>query len=376
MERRVTATLRGDPGSSGVVMGPLRQASVFLIISTVLVGRLVPYFEMTSNPASPFSISSLTSSTFWIAFKSVIVATTSLTKIDGQAGRLIYRGYDVTQLAGRVSYESVAHLLWYGHLPNRQELSTLETRFSREHVLPNQVIGFLKGESKVADPLSALQTSVSILGGLGSRNEPSLIDSSIGLTARMPTIVATYHRMRKGQEPVTPRTGLGHAANYLYMLNNKPGRPEHVHALDSYFTLLADHSLNASTFVARIAASTLTDVHSAVVAAISALKGPLHGGAPIYVWEMLQSIRTPENAESWLRERLQKHDRIMGFGHRVYRTEDPRSRVLKELARQIVDPSLFELATTVEDTARRLLREQHPERPIDVNVEFYSSVVL
>jgi len=304
------------------------------------------------------------------------VATTSLTKIDGQAGRLIYRGYDVTQLAGRVSYESVAHLLWYGHLPNRQELSTLEIRFSREHVLPNQVIGFLKGESKVADPLSALQTSVSILGGLGSRNEPSLIDSSIGLTARMPTIVATYHRLRKGQEPVTPRPGLGHAANYLYMLNSKPGRPEHVHALDSYFTLLADHSLNASTFVARIAASTLTDVHSAVVAAISALKGPLHGGAPIYVWEMLQSIGTPENAESWLRDRLQKHDRIMGFGHRVYRTEDPRSRVLKELARQIVDPSLFELATTVEETARRLLREQHPERPIDVNVEFYSSVVL
>src|SRR5438552_4035412 len=130
----------------------------------------------------------------------VIVATTSLTKIDGQAGRLIYRGYDVTQLAGRVSYESVAHLLWYGHLPNRQELSTLETRFSREHVLPNQVIGFLKGESNVADPLSALQTSVSILGGLGSRNEPSLIDSSIGLTARMPTIVHTYHRSRKRRE--------------------------------------------------------------------------------------------------------------------------------------------------------------------------------
>ncbi|HVH15193.1 MAG TPA: citrate/2-methylcitrate synthase, partial [Candidatus Angelobacter sp.] len=254
----------------------------------------------------------------------VIVATTSLTKIDGQAGRLIYRGYDVTQLAGRVSYESVAHLLWYGHLPNQQELSALEARFSREHALPNQVIGFLRGESKVAEPLSALQTSVSILGGLRGRTEPSIIDSSIDLTARMPTIVAAYHRLRKRQEPVTPRPGLGHAANYLYMLNNKPGRPEHVRALDSYFTLLADHSLNASTFVARIAASTLTDVHSAVVAAISALKGPLHGGAPIYVWEMLQSIGTPENAERWLRDRLQKHDRIMGFGHRVYRTEDPR----------------------------------------------------
>lgn len=306
----------------------------------------------------------------------VIVATTSLTKIDGLAGRLIYRGYDVTQLAGRVSYESVAHLLWYGHLPSQQELSSLQTRFSREHALPKQVVGFLKQESKFAEPLSALQTSVSILGGLRGRNEPSIIDSSIDLTARMPTIVATYHRFRNGDDPVAPRPGLGHAANYLYMLHNKPGRPEHVHALDSYFTLLADHSLNASTFVARIAASTLTDVHSAVVAAISALKGPLHGGAPIYVWDMLQSIGTPENAERWLRDRLQKHDRIMGFGHRVYRTEDPRSKVLKELARQIVDPALFKLATTVEDTARRLLREQHPERPIDVNVEFYSSVVL
>src|SRR3989442_2593608 len=206
----------------------------------------------------------------------VIVATTSLTKIDGQAGRLIYRGYDVTQLAGCVSYESVAHLLWYGHLPNRQELSALETRFSREHALPNQVIEFLRGGSKVAEPLSALQTSVSILGGLGSRNEPSLIDSSIGLTARMPTIVAAYHRLRKGQEPVTPPPRLGHAANYLYMLNSKPRRPQHVHALDSYFTLLADHSLNASTFVARIPASTLTDAPSAAVAAVSACQWRLH----------------------------------------------------------------------------------------------------
>src|SRR3989442_3894213 len=142
----------------------------------------------------------------------VIVATTSLTKIDGQAGRLIYRGYDVTQLAGRVSYESVAHLLWYGHLPNQQELSALEARFSREHALPNQVIGFLRGESRVAEPLSALQTSVSILGGLGGRTEPSIIESSIDLTARMPTIVAAYHRLRKGQEHVDPRPRLRHVA--------------------------------------------------------------------------------------------------------------------------------------------------------------------
>src|SRR5256886_15573998 len=163
----------------------------------------------------------------------VIVATTSLTKIDGQAGRLIYRGYDVTQLARRFSYESVAHLLWFGHLPTQQELSTLETRFSHERALPNQVIGFLKGESKVAEPLSALQTSVSILGGLRGRIESPIIDSSINLTAQMPTIVAAYHRLRKGHEPDAPQAGLGHVANYLYMLNNKAARPEHIRALDS-----------------------------------------------------------------------------------------------------------------------------------------------
>jgi len=147
-------------------------------------------------------------------------------------------------------------------------------------------------------------------------------------------------------------------------------------ALDSYFTLLADHGLGASTFVARVAASTLTDVYSAVVAAISALKGPLHGGAPIYVWEMLQSIGEPDNAKPWLENHLAKGERIMGFGHRVYRTEDPRSKVLKRIAKEIVDPKLFELATTVETGAKEQLRKEHPERPLDTNVEFYSSLVL
>ncbi len=306
----------------------------------------------------------------------VIVASTQLTKIDGQAGRLVYRGYDATELAGNVPYEAVAHLLWFGQLPTREQLLNLQGQLGSNRRLPVVVDEFLKEASKVAEPLSLLQTSVSILGGLESTKTASIVDASVALTARMPTIVASSYRLKQNQNQFEPRPDLGHVANYLYMLTGKVPPPQHVRALDSYFTLLADHSLGASTFVARVAASTLTDVYSAVVAAISALKGPLHGGAPIYVWEMLQSIGRPENARAWLADALAKGDRIMGFGHRVYRTEDPRSRVLKRLAKEIVDPELFLLASTVENEAREILKKEHPERTIDTNVEFYSSLVL
>jgi len=314
----------------------------------------------------------------WVpkGLEGVIVASTELTKIDGQAGRLIYRGYDATELAGNVPYEAVAHLLWLGGLPAEAELLQLREKLGRSRALPVVVEDFLHSVAKVAEPLSVLQTSVSILGGLDSTKSASTVNASIALTARMPTIVASFNRFRHNASPLQPRADLSHAANYLYMLTGKEPRPEHVRALDSYFTLLADHGLGASTFVARVAASTLTDVYSAVVAAISALKGPLHGGAPIYVWEMLQSIGTPERAREWLRECLAKGDRIMGFGHRVYRTEDPRSKVLKRLAKELVKPDLFHLASTVESEARELLREDHPNRVIDTNVEFYSSLVL
>ncbi len=306
----------------------------------------------------------------------VIVASTELTKIDGQAGRLVYRGYDVTELAGVVPYEAVAHLLWFGQLPTKEQLAKLESKLASNRWLPPVVTEFLEQAARVAEPLSLLQTSISILGGLEATKTASITDASLALTARMPTILATGYRLRHNQAPLEPRSELGHVANYLYMLTGSVPKQEHVRALDAYFTLLADHGLGASTFVARIAASTLTDVYSAVVAAISALKGPLHGGAPIFVWEMLQAIGKPENARDWLTDHLAKGDRIMGFGHRIYRTEDPRSRVLKRLAKEIVEPRLFELASTVEAEARELLRKEHPERAIDTNVEFYSSLVL
>jgi citrate synthase len=306
----------------------------------------------------------------------VIVASTELTKIDGQAGRLVYRGYDVTELAEVVPYEAVAHLLWFGQLPTKEQLAKLESQLATNRSLPPVVTEFLEQAARVAEPLSLLQTSISILGGLEATKTASITDASIALTARMPTVLASGYRLRHNQAPLEPRSDLGHVANYLYMLTGSVPKQEHVRALDAYFTLLADHGLGASTFVARIAASTLTDVYSAVVAAISALKGPLHGGAPIFVWEMLQAIGSPENARDWLSDHLAKGDRIMGFGHRIYRTEDPRSRVLKRLAKEIVEPRLFELASTVEAEARELLRKEHPERAIDTNVEFYSSLVL
>jgi citrate synthase len=305
----------------------------------------------------------------------VVVAETKISKIDGVAGRLLYRGYDVTDLVGKASFEAVAHLLWVGHLPSPDELKKFKNRLSESRYVPNKVMAFLETAPRDANPLSILRTAVSIAGLHASESTPAL-DAGLALTAQFPTIVAMYHRARRKERAVLPRGDLDHAANYLYMLTGIPPKEAHAKALDSYLILLADHSLNASTFAARVAISTLTDVYSAVIAAIGTLKGPLHGGAPSQVWDMLQEIGDPARAESWLRERLKKGERIMGFGHRVYRTEDPRSKILKAIAKRIANPKTFGLAATVEEHARTLLHAEHPERPLDTNVEFYSSLVL
>jgi citrate synthase len=305
----------------------------------------------------------------------VIVTSTKISKIDGHAGKLVYRGYDATELAGRVPFEAVAHLLWLGHLPDKKELDAFKKKLAENRSIPSEVTEFLEKAPQNANPLAVLRTAVSILG-LHSNQAVSSPDVGIALTAQFPTIVATYHRLRKHQAPINPKPELGHAENYLYMLNGKIPERKHVNALDSYFILLADHGLNASTFSALVTISTLTDVSSAIVAAIGTLKGPLHGGAPLEVWDMLQEIGEKRNATQWLTKRLDRKDKIMGFGHRVYRTEDPRSKVLKALARENANPNLFSLAEAVEAEARRLLHERHPERVIDVNVEFYSSLVL
>jgi citrate synthase len=310
----------------------------------------------------------------------VIVTDTKVTKIDGQAGRLVYRGYDIRDLIRRgLPFEAVAYLLWNGKLPSEQEVIVLKKRLVEKRKLPKTVTSFLEETApKGVNPLSVLVAATSLLA-LHSKQqeEEDALQTGIALTSQFPIIVAYYQRLRSGKEPAKPKGNFGHVKNYLHMLTGSDDpKVEHIEALNSYFILLADHGLNASTFAARVATSTLTDVYSAIIAAIATLKGPLHGGAPSETWEMFNKIGKPERAERWLNEKLQRGERIMGFGHRIYRTEDPRSKILKEISSNIADPSIFSLASKVEEIARRLLREKHPERPLDTNVEFYSSVVL
>jgi citrate synthase len=310
----------------------------------------------------------------------VIVADTMISKIDGSAGKLIYRGYNVQDLPGKVPFEAVAYLLWVGHMPNSLELLTFKKNLKSHRKIPLKLLEFLQDSvPKKAEPLVVLRTAVSYLEMLRSKENPKddpVLESGYALAAQFPTILAFFERIRKGKKIIEPLSDLDHAANYLYMLSGKEPSEESAKALDSYLILLADHGMNASTFSARVTISTLTDVYSAIVAAIGTLKGPLHGGAPSQVWEMLQEIGKNELAEAWILSKLEKDERIMGFGHRIYRTEDPRSKVLKSIASKIADPQTFALATEVEETARRLLHQRHPERTLDTNVEFYSSLVL
>jgi citrate synthase len=303
-----------------------------------------------------------------------------ISKIDGGAGRLIYRGYEVQQLPGKLSFEAVAYLLWVGHIPHEEELQTFRNNLARHRKISQKVADLILNDiPKNADPLVVLRTVVSYSEMLARKANPKddpILENGITLAAQFPTILAFFDRARKGKDQIEPRTDLSHASNYLYMLNGKEPSAELANALETYFILLADHGMNASTFSARVTISTLTDVYSAIVAAIGTLKGPLHGGAPSQVWDMLQEIGKKQDAEAWLLDRLNNDEKIMGFGHRIYRTEDPRSKVLKSVASKISDPETFELATTVEEVARRLLRERHPNRAIDTNVEFYSSLVL
>jgi citrate synthase len=192
----------------------------------------------------------------------------------------------------------------------------------------------------------------------------------------MPTINAAFDRLRRGQEPLDPLPGLGHAANYIYMLTGKEPEEAKVDALNKYLILLADHGMNSATFTARIVASTWSDMYSAITAAIGALKGPLHGGAPAPVLQMLKDIGTPERAEPWIRDELKAGRRLMGFGHRVYMTTDPRAEILRDVASKTADKKFFELARSVEETAIRILQTEKSRKKLYTNVEFYSAVVM
>jgi len=304
----------------------------------------------------------------------IVAATTAISKVDGAAGRLIYRGYDIHDLARTTSYEEVAYLLWFGHLPNRQQLNDLGAKLVAERTIPDIVMQTLRALPAKTDPLDAARTAVSDWGALSVSGLPT-IEQSIAITARFPLFLAAFHRLRHGQEPVESKPELGHAANYLYLLTGEEPREEHVKALNSYMVLLADHGMNASTFTARIVASTESDIVSALIAGIGALKGPLHGGAPSKVQDMLRAIGKIEKAEPWLRNAITHGGRVMGFGHRIYKTTDPRAEELREMA-QVADPTGFGFARRIEELALALLTELKPGRRLYTNVEYYSAALM
>jgi citrate synthase len=306
----------------------------------------------------------------------VVVAATAISHVFGNEGRLVYRGYDINELAGKATFEEVCFLLWKGHLPNRAELDTLRAEMSAQRALPEAAMAALKAMPASADPMDALRTAASAVGAALPISGTATFEQAVALTARFPTIVAAFDRLRKGKQPIAPRADLGHAANYLYMLTGEVPPENHVKSLDTYLVLLADHSMNASTFTARVIASTESDICSAVVGGIGALKGPLHGGAPALVMDMLDAIGSADNIKAWINNALDERHKLMGFGHRVYKTTDPRAEILRAMARQSSTPEFFALAHGTEEYALAELHRRKPDQRLYTNVEFYSAAVL
>ena len=308
----------------------------------------------------------------------VIAASTALSHVFGEEGKLVYRGYDIHELAGKTSFEEVAHLLWFGHLPTEQELDAFNNTLAENRYLPQAVIDGLRVIPPTTSPMDALRTGVSLLGAVRPEvyDDTPDRDEAIALAASIPGILAAFFRLRQGLEPVKGRAELNTAQNYLYQLFGVVPDERHWRPLETYLILLADHGLNASTFAARVIASTQADLCSAITGAIGALKGPLHGGAPSKVLDMLNEIGDEANVGPWVTRALDNNERLMGFGHRVYKAEDPRAEILRGLAETASTPEFFALSKTTEDVVLAQLAERKPGRRLYTNVEFYSAAVL
>jgi citrate synthase len=310
----------------------------------------------------------------------VIAASTRLSHVDGEAGRLTIAGYAIEDLAPHAGFEEVAHLLLHGRLPDSAELAKFAHDLSERRALPRAAVAVLhEAAAAGAPPMDALRMGAAVLS-VGRAGPPE--DDALTAIASFPTIVGTYWRMLNGARPVPVRSDLPHAGHYLHQLSGTEPSSERARALETYLITVCDHGFNASTFAARVIASTRSDLISAITGAIGALKGPLHGGAPGPALDMVFEIGAADRAETVIRAKLDRGERLMGFGHRVYRVRDPRADVLAQAAARFYasgnggDESLYHLARKVEATALRLLRERKPERRIDTNVEFYTALLL
>jgi citrate synthase len=319
---------------------------------------------MTSEPNSPGGLAG------------VVAARTALSRIDGETGRLWYRGYDIHLLAASSSFTEVLYLLWYGELPTRVELVAFEGLLAGEREIPETVHAILHELPSDTVPMAALRTAVSALGCVDPDSESNERAANLGkatrLVAQLPTAVAAQYRIRQGLKPIGPDSELSHAANFLYMLTGeRPGETAE-RALDTSLLLYLEHGLNASTFACRIVASTLSDMHSALTAGIGALKGPLHGGANQRAMEMLLEIEDEAAAEAWVDQALADGRKVMGFGHRVYRTEDPRATHLRRMSEDLAEARGDR---RVHDMARRVEETMLDRKGIPCNVDFYCATV-
>jgi len=332
---------------------------------------------MTSNTAEPFlSVPR--------GLAGVVVTDTELSDVRGREGFYHYRQYSAIDLARTRSLEDVWFLLLSGHLPDGPESTAFTAEVAAARTIPDELSTLLPGvaaATAAGGSLDGLRTAVSLLGSI-RRLEP-LWDSpparrrhqAVATAAAVPTVLAALHRLSRGLEPIPPDPDLGHAADFLRMLGGVEPDPADARMIEQYLVLTVDHGFNASTFTARVIASTGADLVACLVGAVGALSGPLHGGAPSRALDTLDAIGTPEAADGWIRGRLQAGERIMGFGHPVYRTEDPRSRMLRELATARGGP-LVDLAVHVESRVLALLAELRPDRALHINVEFYAGVVM
>jgi len=308
----------------------------------------------------------------------VVATTTRLSEVDGGAGRLTIAGYAVEDLAPHASFEEVAYLLLHGRVPEPAESARFARDLAERRVLSHAAVDVLRAAAAAqTPPMDALRMAAPLLS-LGRDEDP--VNDAMTAIASFPTIVGVYWRLLNSDEAVAVRTDLSHAAHCLHQIFGAEPSPERTRALETYLNTVCDHGLNASTFAARVIVSTRSDVISAITGAVGALKGPLHGGAPGPALDMVFEIATAERAEAVIRARLDRGERLMGFGHRVYRVRDPRADVLAQAAERFYasggDRDLYQLARVVETTALRVLHERKPERRLDTNVEFYTALLL